>query len=189
MRKLLAAAAAVSVSLPLLAHVTPNVVLVKRGEFLRSTLPGAIKFSEKQLMIGGPDMAAIRRATGWAPSEEEAKLYLGRDAQDGVVGTVAFVWMPSEHGPMGIGVAFDAGATITRVAVTDVGMEPLAWVRALVEAGGMSAFDGLSIDHKADPASVAPSARGAMTRYYAGVIAAAVARAQALERVDRGLSK
>lgn len=184
MRKLLVAAMILASTRQVLAHVTPNVQLVRRGEFIRSSLPGAVKFFEKQLMIGGPDMAMIRSATGWSPSEEDARIYVGRDREGRPAGAAAFIWMPSEHGPVGIGVAFDAAGKILRAEVTDVGTEPFAWVKPLLEAGGMAAFTGLAASEKPDAAKVAPSAGGALAHYYAGVIASGVARAQALERVS-----
>jgi hypothetical protein len=183
MRSLLAAAillAGAQVS----AHVTPNVQLVKRGDFIKSNLPLAATFAERRLMIGGPDMAAIRKATGWAPSEEDAKVYVGRDAHNRLVGTAAFVWMPSEHGPVGIGVVFDPSGKIVRAAVTDVGTEPLAWVKPLLDHDGLAMFDGLALEAVPDQAKISPSVTGRMNRYYAEVIAAGIARAQALVKVS-----
>jgi hypothetical protein len=167
----------------LLAHVTPNVELVKKGDFIRQTLPNASQYLEKKLAIGGSDLAAIRRATGWTPSEEDVKVYVGRDRQGALIGTVAFLWIPSEHGPVGVGVAFDPAGAILRAEVTDVGSEPLAWVRPLLAGNGMTAFTGLPLAAPPDPARLSPAATGRMSRYYAEVIADAVKRAQAIERV------
>lgn len=185
MRKGLSFLAAVFAAAALSAHVTPNVQLVRRGDFIKTHLPTATKFAEKTLMIGGPDMAAIKSATGWTPTEEDARVYVGRDASGGLVGTAAFVWMPSEHGPVGIGVAFDPQGTIIAADVTDIGTEPLAWVRPLLDAGGMKAFAGSALDHATPGTALAPGVGGTMNRYYADVIARGVARAQALERVSR----
>jgi hypothetical protein len=184
MNKALAAAALLLFSAALSAHVTPNVQLVARGQFIKANLPAATRFFEKTLMIGGPDMAAIRQATGWTPTEEDSRIYVGRDSSGAIVGAAAFVWMPSEHGPVGIGVAFDAAGKIVAADVTDVGTEPLVWIRPLLAAGGMKSFVGLAPDDRIEGARIAPSADGNMTRYYAGVIAAGVTRAQALERVS-----
>lgn len=185
MRKWSVAGATALVAGAVFAHVTPNVQLVRRGEFIKAHLPAATRFSEKTLMIGGPDLAAIKRATGWTPSEEDAKIYIGRDASSSLVGSVAFVWMPSEHGPVGVGVAFDPEGRILAAEVTDVGTEPLAWIRPLLDAGGMKSFDGLGLDRAPAATAVAPAVGGTMNRYYAEVIARGVARAQALERVSR----
>lgn len=184
MRRMFAAAAVLATASALPAHVTPNIPLVKRGEFIRANLPGAVKFFEKRLMIGGPDMAEIKKATDWTPSEEDARIYVGKDSGGRAVGAAAFVWMPSEHGPVGIGVAFEAAGRIVRADVTDVGTEPLAWVKALLDAGGMAAFAGLPLGRTPDPTMVAPSVTGRINRYYAEVIARGVARAQALEQVS-----
>ncbi|HSS45214.1 MAG TPA: hypothetical protein VLO07_07720 [Thermoanaerobaculia bacterium] len=183
MRKSLIAAAALLSAVAALAHVTPNVELVRKGDFLKQSLPGATRFFERQLMISGPDGAAIRKTTGWAPSEEDVKVYVGRDEKGGLIGSVVFLWMPSEHGPVGVGVAFDSQGVILRAAVTDVGSEPLAWVRPLVSRGGMEVFARLPADAALDPSRVAPEVRGAMSRYYAKVIVEGVRRARALERL------
>jgi hypothetical protein len=179
-----AAVAAAITATPTLAHVTPNVVLLKRGEFVKQSLPAATDFFEQKLAFGGADAAAIKSRTRWTPSEEDVKVYLGRDAEKRLVGSALFLWVPSEHGPVGVAVAFDPAGKILRAAVTDAGSEPLAWVRPLVQADGMTAFAGLPLDATPDPAKVAPGVSGKMSRYYADVIAEGVARAQAVERVS-----
>lgn len=175
---------AVSAGLP--AHITPNIELVRRGEFLRSSLPGATKFFQKEFMISGADGAEIRRKTGWSPSEEDTRVYVGRDSGDRQVGTVVFLWVPSQHGPVGIGVAFDPSGTVRRVAVTDVASEPLAWLRPLIDARGPDALIGLAPGSAPDQTRIAPRVSGSMSRYYARVIADGVSRAQAIETLVRG---
>lgn len=179
-----AVAAAAMAAAPALAHVTPNVTLLKRGEFVKQGLPAATEFFEQKLAFGGADVAAIKSRTRWTPSEEDVKVYLGRDAEKRLAGSALFLWVPSEHGPVGVAVAFDPAGKILRAAVTDVGSEPLAWVRPLVEADGMAAFAGLPLDTAPDPAKMAPGVTGNMSRYYAEVIAEGVVRAQAIERVS-----
>ncbi|HEY6321334.1 MAG TPA: hypothetical protein VJA16_07235 [Thermoanaerobaculia bacterium] len=179
-----AVVAAAMAAAPALAHVTPNVTLLKRGEFVKQGLPAATEFFEQKLAFGGADVAAIKSRTRWTPSEEDVKVYLGRDAEKRLAGSALFLWVPSEHGPVGVAVAFDPAGKILRAAVTDVGSEPLAWVRPLVEADGMAAFAGLPLDTAPDPAKMAPGVTGNMSRYYAEVIAEGVVRAQAIERVS-----
>ena len=179
-----AVAAAAIAAAPALAHVTPNVALLKRGEFVKQSLPAAAEFFEQKLAFGAADVAAIKSRTRWTPSEEDVKVYLGRDAEKRLVGSALFLWVPSEHGPVGIAVAFDPAGKILRAAVTDAGSEPLAWVRPLVQVDGMAAFAGLPLDATPDPAKVAPGVTGNMSRYYAEVIAEGVTRAQAVERVS-----
>jgi hypothetical protein len=178
------AAVAAGAGIPASAHVTPNVELVKRGEFVKQSLPAATQFFEQKLAFGPADAAAIKSRTGWTPSEEDVKVYLGRDAGKRLVGSAVFLWVPSEHGPVGVAVAFDPAGKVLQAAVTDVGSEPLAWVRPLLAAGGLAAFAGLPLDAGPDPGKVAPSVTGNMSRYYAQVVAEGVARAQAIERVS-----
>jgi hypothetical protein len=180
---LVAAAVTVLAGAPAFAHVTPNVQLLKRGDFVQQSLAEATRFFEQKLAFGAADVAAIKASTHWTPSEEDVKVYLGRDDQHRLIGSAVFVWVPSEHGPVGVAVAFDPAGRVLRAAVTDVGSEPLAWVRPLLAGDGLAAFAGLPLDASLDPAKVAPAVRGTMSRYYAEVIAQGVARAQAIERV------
>ncbi len=168
------------------AHITPNVQLVRRGEFLKESLSGAEHFFEKQLMISGSQGAAIREVTGWSPSAEDTRVYVGRDAKGSLVGTVVFLWVASEHGPVGVGVAFDPRGAVRRAVVTDVASEPLAWVRPLIEAGGLQAFSGLPAGARPDSSRVASGVAAPMSRYYARILAQAVERAQQVERVASG---
>jgi hypothetical protein len=171
-------------AVPALAHVTPNVSLVKRGEFVKRALPAAAQFLEQQLTLPAADLTAIKQRTHWTPSEETVKIYLGRDAGGGLVGVAVFVWMPSEHGPLGLATAFDPSGKILQTVVTDVGSEPLAWVKPLLDAGGLAGFSGLALDATPGPGAIAPGVTGAMSRYYAEVIAGAVVRTQAIARVS-----
>ncbi len=186
MNKILFSLAALSISGIVSAHVTPNVSLVRRGDFIQQSLPGATKFFERSVALTDSQKAELERSVEWIPSREDTRVYDGRTTEGRLVGSVVFLWMPSEHGPVGIGVAFDSSGVILRAAVTDVGTEPLAWVRPLIDAGGMAAISHLSLEEHPDPARIAPSVRGRMNRYYAEVIAAGVSRTQALVRVLLG---
>ncbi|HKI87344.1 MAG TPA: hypothetical protein VKA53_11435 [Thermoanaerobaculia bacterium] len=172
-------------ALPLAAHVTPNVQLLKKGRFIAHALVGASRFFERHLKLDAADRKVLEKETGWVPSSDDTKIYTGRTKDGTLVGTAVFLWMPSEHGPVGVGVAFDPRGKILDAAVTDVGSEPLAWVQPLIDAGGLSAFKGLAEDATPDPGAIAPAVKGRMSRYYAKVIADAVARAQAVEELSR----
>jgi hypothetical protein len=176
-------------ALPAFAHVTPNVELLKKGEFVQQNLPGATAFLEQKLTFGGGDLAAVKKTTGWTPSEEDTRIYVGRNTQGERVGTVVLLWVPSEHGPVGVGVAFGTDGKVFRCAVTDVGSEPLAWVRPLIQSDGLAVWNGLALDSAPDAAKVAPQVTGRMSRYYAEVVAQGVTRAQALERVSLAVGK
>src|SRR5262249_38109176 len=133
MRKLALSLLVLGLASILEAHVTPNVTLVRRGDFVKESLPGATKFFEKSLSPSA--IAAVQKDTGWTPSGDDAKIFVGRDDGGRLVGTVVFLWVPSQHGPLGMGVAFTPDGTIRRATVTDVGTEPLAWVRPLLRDG------------------------------------------------------
>jgi hypothetical protein len=183
MRKGILFAAALGVALTLEAHVTPNVVLVRRGDFVKASLPGATKFFEKTFQA--PVRPPAPAETGWAPSADDAKIYLGREEGGRLVGSVVFLWMPSQHGPVGVGVAFGPDGTILRATVTDIGTEPLVWVRPLLHDGVLPGLERLSPSVSPDPGRIAPEASGSMSRYYAKVIAEGVSWAQAIEKASK----
>ncbi|HEY7113321.1 MAG TPA: hypothetical protein VIA45_10360 [Thermoanaerobaculia bacterium] len=184
MHRVFSALVALGCAAAAFAHVTPNVTLVRKGDFLKEALPGATKYFERHLMIAGSEGAAIRQATGWTPTDEDTKVYVGRNDGGVLVGSVVFLWMPSQHGPVGVAVAFDAGRIVRRVAVTDVGTEPLVWVKPLLDGGGLRTLEGLALGSSPDAARLVSPDAGAMTRYYAGIVAGAVVRAQKLEELS-----
>jgi hypothetical protein len=183
MRRAILSVALLSFAGAAAAHVTPNVSLVRRGDFIRQAFPAASKFFEKALE--GKTLDAVALSAGWRPSEEEARVYVARAAEGKLVGTAVFLWMPSQHGPVGIGAAFDPDGTLRQVAVTDVGTEPLAWVRPLLAQDRLEPLVGLKLDGAPDPDRLAPAEAGAMTRYYARVISDGIRRAQAVEKAVR----
>ena len=165
------------------AHVTPNIQLVPRGQFLREGLPGAARFFEKTISLNTEQSGQLKRETGWAPKRENTRVYVGRDSAGQSVGTVAFLWMAWEHGPVGVGVAFDRDGTVTRVEVTDAAEEPLVWLRPIIAEGGLRCFTGLPLSKEPAPEAVTMHHAGPMSRFCARVLCEAVSRAQALERV------
>jgi hypothetical protein len=187
MRKYILWAIAFSFALALKAHVTPNVVLARRGDFVKESLPGATKFFEKTL--GAPAVAAVQADTGWTPSGEDTKVYVGREDGGHLVGSVVFLWIPSQHGPVGLGVAFFPDGKIRRATVLEIGTEPLAWVRPLLADGSLGGVEGLAPSQAPDPSRMSPVTAGAMSRYYAKVIAGGIARAQSVAKTLVGAEK
>lgn len=183
MRKGILFAAAFGVASALEAHVTPNVVLVRRGDFVKASLPGATKFFEKA--FEAPVRSPVLAETRWTPSGDDTKIYVGREEDGRLVGSVVFLWIPSQHGPVGIGVAFRPDGTIWRTTVTEIGTEPLVWVRPLLHDGVLPGLEGVSPSMSPDPARIAPEGSGEMSRYYARVIAEGVRWAQAIEKASK----
>jgi hypothetical protein len=186
MSRLAVALATLSISSSALAHVTPNVTLVRRGDFVKEALPGASQYFE-QFLDGPAAIESVRAATGWSPTAEEARIYVGKDGQGRALGRVVFLWLPSEHGPVGIGVAFDPTGRIRRATVTDVGTEPLVWVRPLLDR--FAALSDIGPDVIPEPAALAPASSGRMVLYYAEVIVGGLRRAQAIDRVLRAATE
>jgi len=165
------------------AHVSPNVTLIRRGDFLRAAFPEAARFFEKALE---KPPAKELASDGWQPSQDETRIYVARNGGGRLIGTAVFLWIPSQHGPIAIGIAFDSEGTVREAAVTDIGAEPLAWVRPLLSRNRVEGLRGLRLDSPPDPGRIAPTGGGAMTRYYAKVIAEGTGRAQAIEKAALG---
>jgi hypothetical protein len=183
MRRIRLILAALAIPGAVLAHVTPNVTLIRRGDFAKGALLDAANLFEETLQLSPEDRASVKRLTHWLPDAEDTKIYGGRDMAGRLVGRVIFLWLPSQHGPVAIATAFGADGTLEKTAVTDVGTEPLAWVRPLLSDGMVNGFSGLALDTQPDASRITPDGVGAMTKYYAGIITNGVRRAQALERV------
>ena len=114
--------------------------------------------------------------------DEEARIYVVRTADGKLIGTAVFLWIPSQHGPVGLAAAFDPDGTLLQAAVTEVGSEPLAWVRPLLVENRLQTLSGLGPHIAPDPNRIAPTSAGAMTRYYSKVIAEGIRRSQAVEQ-------
>jgi hypothetical protein len=159
------------------AHVSPVVQLVGKGDFIRAALPGASQFFERKLDHGTESLNRLAAEIDWTPSPQEIKVYVGRDARNRLVGSVVFLRVPSEHGPLGVGVAFDADGLIDSATVTEVGSEPLAWVRPLLDANALGPLRGQPAGGPVDASKLAPEVTGRMSRYYAEVIGDGIERA------------
>jgi hypothetical protein len=180
MRKAILAFAQLSFAAAAAAHLTPNVSLVRRGDFLRQAFPSAPQFFEKALESHVAN--SIRKTDGSRASGEDVRIYVARAADGKLLGTAVFIWVPSQHGPVGLGAAFDAAGRLHRAAVTDIAAEALAWVRPLLTESRLDSLTGLEPGKSPEPHHIAPASAGAMTRYYAKVIAEGIRRAQAIEK-------
>jgi hypothetical protein len=177
MKRLIALVASLLVAFSAAAHVSPIVQIVQKGEFVRAALTEASAFFEHKLDRNSEALRRLAATIGWQPTAQEIKIYVGRDEQQQLVGSVVFLRVPSEHGPVGLGVAFDTGGSVLRCAVTEVGSEPLTWVRALIDGGALESIRGAGAGREIDAAALAPQVDGRMSRYYAEVIAEGVERA------------
>jgi hypothetical protein len=165
------------------AHLTPNVSLVRRADFLRQAFPSAPQFFEK--VLEGHAASSIGKTGGSRASGEDARVYVARTADGKLLGTAVFIWVPSQHGPVGLGAAFDAEGRLHSAAVTDIAAEALAWVRPLLTESRLDSITGLEPGQSPEPDHIAPAGAGVMTRYFAKVIAEGIRRAQAIEKAVR----
>ncbi len=165
-----------------LAHITPMVHLVKHNEAVRSLLPGSQQFFVKTVKVGQEERKRIREAAQWTPDLDAYKFYYGKDSSGSIVGDVLLITVNSRHGPLALAVGFSTRNTVTRVIVTDVGVESVAWVRKILATGILDRFAGKN-ERTVSAVLTEISKRevGRMPYYFAEIITKAVARAAVLQ--------
>lgn len=153
------------------AHVTPMVVVTSRAEFIRYSLRRATHFFIREI-DSHSEIFESRHLHTWHPRKSDIHLYVGRDTGQHLVGAVVFLRIPSRHGPVEIGVAYDTEGTILNAAVTQVGSEPLTFLTPMLSHGFIKQFDGDTYAAKFSTRKLAPKDKTPLTQYYARVIVA-----------------
>jgi hypothetical protein len=163
------------------AHPTPKVVLVKHADFIRQSLSGATQYFVRTINIGKEDLAAIRKASDFTPTDPDVQFYLGQGQDGKAVGTTLFQQVDTPHGPLEVGLAFGPDGAITRADVTTATVETKPWVQEAIGTGLMKQFAGLRPGD--DPRKALDGMKGrlsGMSEYMAELIATAVGRGQVL---------
>lgn len=184
----IALAACMIFSLPASAHISPTTELVGRDAAVRTLLAGAVKFTVEKIRPSRGQLRELRTRFGLRVGPETYRLYRGRDAQGRLVGVVIFVHPESVHGPVEVAVATDANRAVIGLRVTRTQAEPLAWIRAVVDAGVLDDLQGATLaGGPGAEAGALPlgdlSSLGRMERYYASIIRKGVHEALALRAV------
>lgn len=162
----------------LYAQGADTVMLATKGEVISNSLPKAANYYVKDIPLGQRDRAKIKAQGNFTPQISELKFFYGTDKGGSLVGTVLFLKMETEHGPIEVGVALSPGGTVSNVAVTEATTETEPWIKAAENAGLMKELIGLSSASGTNPLqNVSESGMGAMPYFAAQVIATAVIRA------------
>jgi hypothetical protein len=162
-------------------HPTPKVVLVKHADFIRQSLSGATQYFVRTVSIGKGDLAAIRKASDFTPSDPDVQFYSGQSQDGKTVGVTLFQQVDTPHGPLEVGLAFGPDGALTRADVTTATVETKPWVQEATGTGLMRRFAGLRQGD--DPRKALEDANGrlkGMSEYIAELIATAVGRGQVL---------
>lgn len=166
------------------AHITPMVHLIKHNEAIKTLLAGGQSFFVKNVKIGQKELGDIRSAAHWTPDLSSYRFFYGKDSAGNLIGDALLISVNSKHGPLTLAIGFTSQNLVTAVLVTDVGIEPLPWIRRLMNKKFLDRFAGKGEGQVTEVLKeVSKKELGSMAYYYAKVIAKGVSRALVLQRV------
>ena len=159
------------------AHPTPKVVLVKHADFIRQSITGARQYFVRTVSIGKEDLAAIRKASDFTPSDPDMQFFLGQGDGGASVGVALFQQLDSPHGPIEVGLTLGPDGTVAHAVVTTATVETKPWVQEAIATGLMDKFVGMRQGDDPRKALQAVGGKlGGMPEYMAELIATAVGR-------------
>jgi Na+-translocating ferredoxin:NAD+ oxidoreductase RnfG subunit len=179
-RAVLALGLAVSMAGPVLAHVTPPVVLVSDREAVAGLLTGARRFFVREVKLTSEQKQIIRRRSGWTPDEDFYRFYLGRDEQGRLVGAMLFVTEYTLHGPVRVAVGFGPDGKVRGATVVELTEETYPWLKRLIDQNFTQDYVGLD---SRGPYQIKRANLEGMAQFYGQVVASLIQRAALLYEV------
>lgn len=163
------------------AHITPEVIVRKQADVIRTALPTAAKYNVTTIHISRSQLAQIINQAHYQPNTGTVKMYSGADAGGHLLGTVIFPQIDTQHGPIEVGVTVSPEGAVTSVAVTKVTVEVKPWLFEVERSG---VLDRLKGRRAIDPVQrLSGGDLGGMAGYVADAIARATMRALTLYQV------
>ncbi|MFQ5451247.1 MAG: hypothetical protein ACE5E9_11515 [Nitrospinaceae bacterium] len=162
-----------------LAHVTPVVKLSSTRDTIARLLPQG-KLSLKDVRLTPDQMQKLKSQGNWESHENHYKFFVSRAPDNQLQRAAVFITEYSRHGPVVVAVSLDPSGKVVDAILTDIQVEPLAWVEPLLQENYMREFRGkggnmaLALDTKWKTRT------SGMTQSYALIIANAVKRAAQL---------
>jgi hypothetical protein len=160
---------------PVLAHITPPVLLVSDRDAVANLLAGSKHYFVREVRLTPAERQAIQKETGWSPEEDFYRFYIGRDDQQHDVGAVTFLTEYTIHGPVRVAVALTPDGKVKAAMVAEVSEETYPWVKSLLDRGFLASFAG-----RGAHASFASADGSSMPRFYGRIIGSLVQRAALL---------
>jgi hypothetical protein len=176
---LLAVAGLAAGAAPVVAHITPPVVLVSDRDALVSLLAGAQRFFVREIRLSPEEVAAIESQTAWKATDDLYRFYLGRDASGRLVAASIFVSEYTIHGPLRVAVGLGPDGRVRGATVVELTEETYGWVKPLLDRQFTQQFVGQSATA---PVSL-PAGLDQMPQFYGQLIASLVRRAAVLYEV------
>ena len=179
-RAVLALGLAASTVGPVLAHVTPPVVLVSDREAVAGLLPGARRFFVREVKLTSEQKRTIRQRSGFTPDEDFYRFYLGRDEGGRLVGAMLFVTEYTIHGPVRVAVGLGPDGKVRGATVVELTEETYPWLKPLIDQNFTRDYVGLD---GRGPYQIKRTNLENMPQFYAQVVAGLIQRAALLYEV------
>jgi hypothetical protein len=196
MRLAAALALALTFAGPALAHLTPPVVLVSDRDAVTSLLAGARRFFVREVRLSDKEKAAIKEASGWTPTEDFYRFYVGRDEQGRMLGALVFVGDTTIHGTVRVATALAPDGKVRGASVVELTEETYPWVKPLIDEQFTQDWVGQDSQSRFSLADRLARVRSnSMTQFYGEVVGNLVRRAALLydygvrPSVSAGLSR
>ena len=175
-----ALALALVLASPVLAHLTPPVVLVSDRDAVVSLLSGARRFFVREVRLGDKEKAAIKQASGWTPEEDFYRFYVGRDDQNGMVGALVFVADTTIHGTVRVATALGPDGKVRGASVVELTEETYPWVKPLIDEQFTRDWVGHDSTSRFALSDRVRTRSNSMTQFYGEVIGNLIRRAALL---------
>lgn len=179
-RALLALGLAALAGGPVLAHVTPPVILVSDREAVAGLLAGARRFFVREVKLTSEQKRMIQQRSGFTPDEDFYRFYLGRDEQGRLVGAMLFVTEYTLHGPVRVAVGLGPDGKVRGATVVELTEETYPWLKPLIDQHFTRDYVGLD---SRGPYPIKRARLDNMPQFYAQIVAGLIQRAALLYEV------
>ena len=179
-RALLALGLAALAGGPVLAHVTPPVILVSDREAVAGLLAGARRFFVREVKLTSEQKRMIQQRSGFTPDEDFYRFYLGRDEQGRLVGAMLFVTEYTLHGPVRVAVGLGPDGRVRGATVVELTEETYSWLKPLIDQTFTRDYVGLD---SRGPYHIKRTNLESMPQFYGQIVAGLIQRAALLYEV------
>jgi hypothetical protein len=162
---------------PVLAHVTPPVVLLSDRDAVVGLLGGARRFFVREVKLSADQRRAIEKRSGWSPDESFYRFYLGRDDQGRLVGAMLFLTEYTVHGPVRVAVGLGPDGKVRGATVVELTEETYPWIKPLMDRNFTRDYVGLDSRSRF---TLKQTGVSDMAHFYGEVVASLIKRATLL---------
>ena len=162
------------------AHITPPVVLSSDREAVAGLLAGSRRYFVREVRLSGAEREAIQKQSGWTPSEDFYRFYVGRDDQGAVVAATTFMTEYTIHGPVRVAVGLNPDGKVKGAQVVELTEETYPWVKPLIDQDFARDYIGQGSTGRYTLTDRARAAGDSMTQFYGQVIVSLIQRAAIL---------